>query len=182
MPLIANIRETSIEQRVARGLGDQDFFVLTSPDAGPFVLEKRRRVCPSIRLFRKPMRHMARARLPTLRCSENAFSLPAATSASARCAVAISFSFVASKSGCVTATGQNSQNEEISHIRPRTQADNVNLPEAIEMLRVQRERVRSNRRSCVRTKCSISLKSGGKAMNISRRGATPLRSELTTSN
>jgi 3-hydroxyisobutyrate dehydrogenase-like beta-hydroxyacid dehydrogenase len=39
MPLISNIRNV-YRGALARGLGDQDFFVLTSPDAGPFALEK----------------------------------------------------------------------------------------------------------------------------------------------
>jgi 3-hydroxyisobutyrate dehydrogenase-like beta-hydroxyacid dehydrogenase len=39
MPLISNIRNV-YQAAVARGLGDQDFFVLTSPDAGPFPIEK----------------------------------------------------------------------------------------------------------------------------------------------
>jgi 3-hydroxyisobutyrate dehydrogenase-like beta-hydroxyacid dehydrogenase len=38
MPLLSNIRNV-YRAAFARGLGDQDFFVLTSPDAGPFPIE-----------------------------------------------------------------------------------------------------------------------------------------------
>ena len=39
MPLISSIRDI-YRAAVARGLGDQDFFVLTSEDAGPVAIAK----------------------------------------------------------------------------------------------------------------------------------------------